>query len=248
MADATDDNATIWKSGDGVSTWLAGVEERELKYRPQWDLMGQLLPFNADDAFTVLDLGAGTGAAARTVLDRYPRSTAILADFSPAMMDEAASVMQPYAGRVEYVEFDMLAGEWPAAIPDSVDAVVSSLCIHHLPDERKQGIFAEILLRLVPGGWYFNLDPISTQDPAIDAVWLRTNDRLDPAGAHKRLHRTPEEHARYENHIRYIIPLDRQLGFLRSAGFQAVDVYWKQLDYVIYGGSRPASTTSNTQL
>jgi hypothetical protein len=31
-----------------------------------------------------------------------------------------------------------------------------------------------------------------------------------------------------------------QLGFLKSAGFEAVDLYWKKLDYVIYGGKRPA--------
>jgi hypothetical protein len=36
-----------------------------------------------------------------------------------------------------------------------------------------------------------------------------------------------------------MIDLDHQLGFFRSAGFEAVDVYWKQLEYVIYGGRRP---------
>ena len=63
--------------------------------------------------------------------------------------------------------------------------------------------------------------------------------RLDPDAAHKRRHRNALEHASYENHIRYMIDLDRQVGFLKAAGFSAVDVYWKQLDYVIYGGKRP---------
>ena len=35
--------------------------------------------------------------------------------------------------------------------------------------------------------------------------------------------------------------LERQLGFLRDAGFEAIDVYWKHLDYVIYGGARPGT-------
>ena len=47
--------------------------------------MAALLPFTEQDAFTFLDLGAGTGAASRAILDVYPRSTAILADFSAAM-------------------------------------------------------------------------------------------------------------------------------------------------------------------
>jgi len=38
-----------------------------------------------------------------------------------------------------------------------------------------------------------------------------------------------------------MIPLGPQLGFLRSAGFEGVDVYWKQLENVIYGGRRPAA-------
>ena len=49
-----------------------------------------------------------------------------------------------------------------------------------------------------------------------------------------------EQHARWENHVRYIIPLDQQLEYLRSAGFAGIDVYWKKLENVIYGGCRPA--------
>ena len=48
-----------------------------------------------------------------------------------------------------------------------------------------------------------------------------------------------EEQFRYENHVRYMIPLDPQVGFLRAAGFEGVDVFWKELDFVIYGGRRP---------
>ncbi len=36
-----------------------------------------------------------------------------------------------------------------------------------------------------------------------------------------------------------MIPLDQQLGYLAGAGFTGIDVYWKRLDYVIYGGCRP---------
>jgi hypothetical protein len=36
-----------------------------------------------------------------------------------------------------------------------------------------------------------------------------------------------------------MIPLSPQLGYLRDAGFQGVDVYWKNLENVIYGGRRP---------
>ena len=240
MDQSTDTNAAIWKSEEGVQSWTAKTAEREQKRASQWRFMGELLPFGEQDAFTFLDLGAGTGAAARGLLDLYPRSSAILTDFSPQMMGEGEREMQPFARRFEYVEFDMSTSSWPATIPTTLDAVVTSMCIHHLPDDRKQGLFAEIFEHLAPGGWYVNYDPVSSADPVVEATWERVNDRDDPEAAGKRLHRSPQEQHRFENHTRYVIPLAQQLDYLRSAGFQGVDVYWKHLENVIYAGRRPA--------
>jgi hypothetical protein len=98
----------------------------------------------------------------------------------------------------------------------------------------------EIFGHLVPGGWYLNYDPVRTEDPVVEAAWQRADDRDDPETAAKRLTRTPQEQARWNNHVRYIIPLAQQLDYLRSAGFCGIDVYWKQMENVIYGGCRPA--------
>jgi len=242
MDPSKDTNADIWKSDDGVQFWTAKNDERQAKRGAQWRFTGELLPFGRQDTFTFLDLGAGTGAAARGILELYPRSIAILTDFSPQMMDEGERELAPFAGRFRYVEFDMSTGSWPAAIPATVDAVVTSMCIHHLSDDRKQGLFNEIFERLAPGGWYLNYDPVSSADPVVEATWERANDREDPEAAGKRVHHTPQEQARYDNHVRYMIPLEQQLGYLRSAGFEGIDVYWKHLENVIYGGRRPAVT------
>jgi len=240
MDQSKDTNAAIWKSDEVAQNWAAKTDERERKRAAQWRFMGELLPFGEQDAFTFLDMGAGTGAAARVILDRYPRSTAILSDFSAQMMDEGEGEMQPFAGRFEYVEFDMSTSSWPASIPTTLDAVVTSMCIHHMPDHRKQGLFAEIFEHLAPGGWYLNYDPVSSADPVVEATWDRMNDLADPEAATKRLHRTPQEQSHHENHVRYLIPLEQQLDYLRSAGFLGIDVYWKHLENVIYGGCRPA--------
>jgi len=239
MDQSADTNAAIWQSGAIVATWAAEEGKRERKRAAQRRLMAVLLPFGEQDAFTFLDLGAGTGAASRAILGRYPRSTAILADFSAHMMAAGEREMHPFGGRYRYVEFDMSAGEWPAAIPTTLDAIVTSMCVHHLPDARKQSLFAEIYDHLAPGGWYLNYDPVSAGDAVVEAAWQRVNDSDDPEAASKRLDRTPEQQARHDNHVRYIIPLARQLEYLQAAGFRGVDVYWKQLENVIYGGCRP---------
>jgi tRNA (cmo5U34)-methyltransferase len=239
--DSTDTNASLWQSAEGVQAWAAEAQIAERNRAAHRQFMAGLLPFGTDEAFTFLDLGAGTGAASRAILEAHPRSTAILADFSAEMMRVGQREMERFAGRYRYVEFDMsTGGEWPAEIPAALDAVVTSRCIHHLPDERKQGLFAEIFDHLVPGGWYLNYDPVTATDPVVEATWQRVNDRSNPEAAAKRQHRTPQEQARWENHVRYMIPLDQQLEYLRSAGFEGIDVYWKQLDNVIYGGRRPA--------
>ena len=240
MPDSEDTNAAVWKSDIGVTFWKSTQDEREQRRAGQRTLMAELLPFAVDEPFTFADLGAGTGAASRVILDHFTAAQAILADFSAQMMAQGEVELKPYEGRYRYVEFDLTAaGSWPAGLPDPVDAVISSLSVHHLNDARKQSLFAEILAHLAPGGWYLNYDPVAPPDPAVEEAWLRAGDRQDPAAAAKREHRSPEEQFRYENHVRYMIPLDPQLGFLRAAGFEGVDVFWKNLSYVIYGGRRP---------
>jgi len=234
-----DRNEELWKDEARIQRWAAEAQAREAARAQQLKLMAALLPFEDDEAFTFVDFGAGTGMAARAIMDVYPNAHAVLADFSPAMMGEGAKAMAPYEGRYRYVTFDMRAGEWPADMPSPIESAVSSQCIHHIPDERKQGLFREIFERLKPGGWYVNFDPVKASDPNVGHVWERVNDRFDPKAAYKRTHRSPQEHDQYENHVRYMIDLERQLGFFREAGYEAVDVYWKQLDYVIYGGRKP---------
>lgn len=216
--------------------------------------MADLLPVADDEEFVFVDLGAGTGAAARAVLDRYPGATAILADYSPQMMEQGRLDLAGYEGRYEYVTFDLASGRWPTALTDrsgdgsllqqgSPAAVISSLCVHHLPDARKQELFGEIFRFLPPGGWFFDYDPVTAPDAAAEEAWLRAGDRRDPGAAAKRAHRSPEEQLRHANHVRHISGLDLQLGFLRAAGFEGVDVYVKQLDHVIVGGRKPLTAT-----
>jgi SAM-dependent methyltransferase len=239
MTDQTDTNAAIWKSADVARTFAAQAEQRDRERRDQLVLLARLLPFQRNDAFTFLDLGAGTGAASRAVLSEFPNATAILADFSTQMMAEGESSLAAYAGRYRYVEFDMQSSDWPAEVPVPLDAVVSALSIHHLPDTRKRTIFGEIRQRLKPNAWYINYDPIRAPEASLESIWERVNDVYDPDAPYKRTHRTPQEQARYENHVRYMIPLAPQLDWLREAGFVNIDVFWKRLDWVIYGGSNP---------
>ena len=89
-----------------------------------------------------------------------------------------------------------------------------------MPDDRKRAIFGEIFAHLRPGGWYVNYDPVRAPDETLESIWERVNDRYDPEAPHKRDHRTEQEQARYENHVRYMIPLQPQLEWLRARGLR----------------------------
>src|SRR5437763_1716083 len=174
MGEPADTNAAIWKSAEAVEAWTEEAERQERSRQSHRRFMAVLLPFAEQDEFTFLDLGAGPGAASRVILDLYPRSTAVLADFSAEMMRASEREMERFAGRYRYVQFDMSGGgEWPAAIPAALGAVVTSMCVHHLPDERKQSLFAEIFDHLAPGGWYLNYDPVRAEDPLVEATGQR---------------------------------------------------------------------------
>ena len=69
MRDRADTNDDIWKSDRGISYWVSTAEDRERRRTDQRRLMAELLPFADDEQFSFVDLGAGTGAAARAVLD-----------------------------------------------------------------------------------------------------------------------------------------------------------------------------------
>src|SRR5712692_690117 len=114
MTDQADTNAAIWKSAEVARTFAAQGGQRERERREQLVLVARLLPFKRRDAFTFLDLGAGTGAVSRAVLAEFPNATAVLADFSTQMMAEGESSLAAYAGRYRYVEFDMSSSDWPA--------------------------------------------------------------------------------------------------------------------------------------
>ncbi len=237
--EGADTNEDVWKSDRMVTQWLAGAAEREQRRPGQRQLMADLLPFADDEAFTFVDLGAGTGAAARVVLDRFPRARAVLVEYSPQMTAEGRRALAGYTGRFEYVAHDLSEAGWPQKVPSRAGAVISSMCVHHLPDRRKRELFDEIFEHLAPSGWYLNYDPVTADEPVVESAWLRAADRRDPEAARKRRHRSPDEQLRHENHVRYMVPLAPQLDFLRAAGFEGVDVYWKELDFAIFGGRRP---------
>src|SRR3954469_10387921 len=95
----------------------------------------------------VLEIGAGSGAMAAELLERYPTTTMVASDFDPAMVDNATDRLRRYGNRVEARQADATA--LPFA-DGSFDTVVTFIMLHHTVEWEKA--LAEATRILLPGG------------------------------------------------------------------------------------------------
>jgi SAM-dependent methyltransferase len=89
----------------------------------------------------VLDLGTGTGKAARLVADRFPRAEVVGVDLAPAMVAEARRLLSPeLAGRVRFEVADA------SALPFEDGAFDLVVLLNMIP------FFEELARLTAPGG------------------------------------------------------------------------------------------------
>lgn len=125
-----------------------------------------------DGVRRILEIGAGSGLMTILVRDRFPQAQIHLIDFSGAMLALARQRLGD-APTITYEQADYVA----AALPANMDAVVSSLSIHHLEDADKRKVFRKIYESLAPGGLFINAEQVAGPTPDLEAryrkLWLQ---------------------------------------------------------------------------
>ncbi|HUP99564.1 MAG TPA: methyltransferase domain-containing protein [Aeromicrobium sp.] len=115
----------------------------------------------------VLDLGCGTGSLAIPIAQRVQAARVIGLDGDAEVLDIAQS--KPGGERVEWIEG--FADEVPLD-DGTVDSVVTSLLLHHLPLPTKLAALSEARRVLRPGGQLVLADWAKPQDPVMSAAFL----------------------------------------------------------------------------
>jgi len=161
----------------------------------------------------VLDLGTGDGRLIDLVRSAHPQAEAVGVDSSQPMLDRASKRLP--AGAATELRLHDLRDPLPEI--GSFDAIVSGLAIHHLEDERKRDLFAEVNSLLRPGGVFANLDLVSAATRALHERFRREIGRPED---------DPADH---------LTGLFDQLDWLRAAGFTDAECHfkWLQLTLVI---------------
>ena len=196
-----------WSDPERVAEYLS----REIPHRELAESM--LLAALPERVDRILDLGTGDGRLISLVRSAHPKAEAVGLDSSQAMLDRAGERFA--TGPTTELRFHDLREPLPHA--DPFDAVVSGLAIHHLEDARKRELFDEVRSRLAPGGVFANLDLVSAATPALHERFRREIGRREDDPADR------------------LADLADQLGWLRAAGFTAVDCHfkWLQLTLVV---------------
>jgi tRNA (cmo5U34)-methyltransferase len=167
----------------------------------------------------VLDLGAGDGRLLALVKLARPDAAGVALDFSPTMLD---AVRKRF---VDAGDLTVVAHNLSYPLPDlgAFDCIVSSFAIHHLFDERKRELYAEIFQSLTPGGVFCNLEHVASPTPELHEAFFRATGKT-PAG---------------EDPDNKLVSLDLQLNWLREIGFVDVDCFWKWREYALFAGWKP---------
>ncbi|MBN1489301.1 MAG: class I SAM-dependent methyltransferase [Phycisphaerae bacterium] len=118
----------------------------------------------------LLELGAGSGIFLEKTLKACPSAHAVWLDASEDFERVARRRLAPFADRVEFI-LCSLTDDWPARLRQPADAICSQSAIHHLESEGKRSVYRRCFEVLRPGGWFFNLDEMST---LYDDAYRRT--------------------------------------------------------------------------
>ncbi len=197
--------ADDWSDAGRVAEYLS----REIPHRRvAEEMLLEALPGRVD---RFLDLGTGDGRLLCLVRERHPAARGVGIDSSRPMLDRAADRF----GTDSSLELRMHDLAVPLAESGRFDAVVSGLAIHHLEDERKRELFAEVHDLLAPGGVFVNLDLVSSASPRLHERFRREIGRVEDDPADR------------------LADLSAQMEWLRAAGFGEVDCHFKWLELAL---------------
>ena len=207
-----------WSDAAHVGRYL----ERADEFPRRTEGESVLLDHVPREAHRILDLGTGDGRMLALLQADRPHLLGVGLDNSQLMLNAARRRFADDE-RVELLDHDLAQ---PLPELGRFDAVVSSMAIHHLADERKHSLYEEVFALLEPGGVFANFEHVASPSEHLHVAFLEAIgeplERDDPSDR--------------------LLDCETQLRWLREIGFADVEVYWKWLEMALLLGVKPLST------
>jgi tRNA (cmo5U34)-methyltransferase len=214
------DNAT----SSPAAAYDAHVEQTVPYYRALHEETLRLVETVAGEPGIWLDTGCGTGALVEKALPRFPRTRFLLADPSPAMIEQArAKLAGRGEGRVTFLNPSDSAGVDVGA--HRCDVITAILAHHYLDREGRRAALAHCRSLLTDGGLlvhFENVRPSSERALEIGKEYWKTYQM--------RMGKPAEDaEAHMERFDRQFFPITvaEHLQLLRDTGFATADLLWR---------------------
>jgi len=236
----------VWK--------LPAIVNRFLSYRAaipmaqeQIAVMMSILKSREQSIENFMDLGCGDGILGATILGEYPSARGVFVDFSEPMLEQAREQLKEYAGQLAFENLDYGDPSWAnrAQVFGSFDAIVSGYSIHHQPDARKRQVYEEIFSLLKPGGWFINIEHVSSAAQLnidlFESHYVSARYAIEQReGGRRTFEQLAEEYKnRPDQAANILAPIEVQCDWLRKIGYEEVDCYFRIYELAVFGGRKP---------
>lgn len=203
-----------WADADQVAWYVERIGRIEARQAGERMLV-DLLPAAP---VRVLDLGCGDGRLGTLVAEHRSSVGAVVGvDRSPPMLDRARERFADDQ-RVTVSPWDLTRSVAPLGDDGPFDVIVSGFAIHHLEDERKRSLFAEVAALLAPGGRFLNLEVVASASPARHAEFLAAIGRVAD---------DPEDR---------LASVEDQVRWMGEGGLRDADCLWRWRGFALLVG------------
>jgi tRNA (cmo5U34)-methyltransferase len=214
------------------------------------ELMALAIPFSCDESIRALDLCCGPGDAGRAIRRVYPKAQIDFIDQDPFLASICRAVNQRDGMPGKVVVRDLEDGRWLRELPGKYDVVTAVNALHWFDPRHADKLIKEVHGTLRDGGLFLLAEPVSPETPFApgfdewkakqpprytrenwEQFWSRANallgydhtTLLGPRGA---------------NRIGEQMSVAGWLRLLKGAGFELIDVLWRDADQVILAASK----------
>jgi SAM-dependent methyltransferase len=234
---------TTWGDKNFIQDWASKGSWQAPIREVQTAMVLRMIPQPIDAAIRILDVGAGYGALAAALLRDRPNATGVCLDASDAMLQLGPVKNPDLKHRMVFVQGSLESPAWLNSVTGSFDAVISARALHHFTEnQRRRHIFKELFTLVRSGGCLINADNVRAATKSLSERYRSARDEYldryvrESSGGKTNLAEakaaTPSSyHGPHNNGI-----LEEELAWLREAGFEDVDCFWKFTTTVVYGG------------